>query len=244
MVRPRQFRARFELTWRQRLSSAARAVTTSLVVALAIVLLFAELQPELGTTLKALAVCAALSLVAGRVRLPILGRLLGLWQLALDIDGDYLVEVRSNAVRARRSSADAEARLYSKIGTARIDTRVSGVRMQLMSRKGRKCSEAVVCALRQDKTSNRPVLFYVFDSLVLDTTAVCRRHLGTACLTIPPGHRPAVLEGTYWTDRDWEEGRNTAGRIRFHRVSVGTGSSRPRVPILSHGRSRSPQEGE
>lgn len=226
MVRPRQFRARFELTRRQRLSGAGRAITTSLVVALVIVLLFADMQPERGAALKVLAVCAALSLAAARVRLPILGRLPGLWRLALDIDGDYLVEVRSNAPRGQRpsaeSDADAEARLYSKIGTARIDTRVSGVRMQLMSRKGRKCSEAVVCALRQDTASNRPVLFYVFESLVSDTKSACRRHLGAACLTIPPGRRPALLEGTYWTARDWEEGRNTAGRIRFHRLPAGS----------------------
>lgn len=227
-MQSRRFNARFGLTPGQRLLSAALYTNALLAVMLA-ALLFAELPPDLGLALKILAVCAVLYLVGETALFPMLSRLPALWRLLPNIDGEYLVEVRSNWPLLKRglpasesTCFEREASIYSKIGKARIETRLMGFRMRLISRRGRKCSEAVVCVLRRDKGSNLPVLFYIFDSAFSDAKTGYQRHLGAACLSIPAERCPTILEGTYWTARDWQEGLNTAGRIRFRRLSAHT----------------------
>lgn len=229
-MRTRRFSARFGPTLGQRLLSAALYSNVLLAVILATTLLFAELPSDVGLPLKILAICLMFYLVGEATLFPMLSRLPVLWRLFPNIDGDYLVEVRSNwsAPRRRLSASDStyfdcDASPYSKIGRARIETSLLGLRMRLVARRGRKCSEAVVCVLRRDRTSNLPVLFYIFDSA--DPKCGYQRHLGAARLSIPAERYPEILEGTYWTARDWQEGLNTAGDIRLRRVTATAGES-------------------
>ncbi len=74
-------------------------------------------------------------------------------------------------------------------------------------------------ALRRDMGERRLVVFYIYESHVsAPKNTDSDRHLGAARVTVPLEGRPVVLEGNYWTDRNWNLGLNTAGRIRLRRV--------------------------
>lgn len=170
-----------------------------------------------------LSACAVFFLAGQTAVFPLLCRLPGLWRLSPNIDGDYRVEVCSNwlaksgANRGTDHHEDGPA-VFNEMGIARIRTRLMSVDMSLM-RDGHQCSETVVCSLRRDRMEGAPVLFYIFDSVPANSKTAGQRHLGSARLRIPMERRPRILEGSYWTDRDWQKGLNTAGSIRLRRIS-------------------------
>ena len=97
--------------------------------------------------------------------------------------------------------------------------RLTRIDMSLTMDDGYLTSETVTCSLRRDRGERRPVLFYIYESHVsAPKNTDSDRHLGAARVTIPLERRPKVLEGNYWTDRNWHLGLNTAGRIRLRRV--------------------------
>lgn len=174
------------------------------------------------------AVSALVFLIGQTALFPLLCRIPGMWRLFPNIDGKYEVEISSNwsVIKARYEgrepevSSDGDVALFNRVGEARITARLSRIDMSLTMNDGYLTSETVMCSLRREMGERRPVLFYVYDSHVsAPKNSDSNRHLGAARIAIPLEHRPTVLEGNYWTDRNWHRGLNTAGQIRLSRVS-------------------------
>ena len=150
-----------------------------------------------------------------------------MWRLFPNIDGEYQVEISSNwsVIKARNEGREAavspegDVELFAKVGKATITARLTRIDMSLVMDDGYLSSETVTCSLRREKSERRPVLFYVYESRIsAPKNTDSDRHLGAARVTIPLKRQPDVLDGNYWTDRNWHLGLNTAGQIKLCRI--------------------------
>lgn len=180
-----------------------------------------------AASISVIAVSALLFLVGQTPLFPWLCCLPVMWRLFPNIDGEYEVEISSNwsVIKARNEgrepdvSPDGDVALFNRMGRATITARLTRIDMSLRMDDGYLTSETVTCSLRREKGERRPVLFYVYDSHIsAPKNTDSQRHLGAARVIIPLDRRPMVLEGNYWTDRNWHLGLNTAGRIRLRRI--------------------------
>lgn len=171
---------------------------------------------------------SALTFVAGQTSFfPWLCRRPGVWRIFPNIDGEYTVEISSNwsIIEARSAGREPDMSpegapvLFDRVGKATISARLTRIDMTLGMDDRYLSSETVTCSIQKHRGERKPVLFYIFDSLVSKPKNTdSQRHLGAACLSIPLERCPKVLEGNYWTDRNWHLGLNTAGHIRLTRI--------------------------
>lgn len=149
------------------------------------------------------------------------------WRLFPNIDGEYEVEISSNwsVIEALAEnpnldlSPDDDVPLVKKMGKARIVARLTRIDLSLTMDDSYLKSETVTCSVRREMGERRPVLFYIYESLVLAPKYTdSQRHLGAGRVAIPLERRPTCLEGNYWTDRNWHQELNTAGQIRLRRI--------------------------
>ena len=183
--------------------------------------------PTLSVVSVSVLFASALLFLFGQTLLfPWLCRLPALWRLFPNIDGEYEVELSSNwsIIQARtegrelEASADEKDNLLQRTGKMTITARLTQVDMRVKMDDDYLTSETVTCSLLPGQGGRTPTLFYVFESRVtVPKTTDSQYHLGAARLTIPHERSPSVLEGHYWTDRNWHKGLNTAGRIRLRR---------------------------
>ena len=150
-----------------------------------------------------------------------------IWRLFPNIDGNYDVEISSNwsVINSRNecskanNSANNDVKLFKKTGKAKITSRLTRITMRLDMDDKYLTSETVVCSLQRKQGENFPTLYYVYESHVTTPKSTdSQRHLGTGRISIPLEPRPVLLEGNYWTDRNWHLGLNTAGRIKLRRI--------------------------
>ena len=166
--------------------------------------------------------------VVGQTRVfPWLCRCPGVWRVLPNIDDEYAVEISSNwsIIEARSAgrepdiSPDGEPALFNRVGKAKISARLTRIDMTLTMTDKYLSSETVTCSMQRRQGERKPVLFYVYDSNVSRPKSTdSQRHFGAARLSIPLERYPKVLEGNYWTDRNWHQGLNTAGHIRLTRI--------------------------
>lgn len=191
--------------------------------------LFPDVPYVSAVSISVITVSALLFVIGQTSLFPMLCRLPGMWRLFPNIDGAYEVEISSNwsIIKARNEgrepevSSDGDFELFNKVGKAMITARLARIDMNLIMDDGYLTSETVTCSLRRASGERRPVLFYIYDSRVLaPKNTDSDRHLGAAWVAVPLESRPVVLEGNYWTDRNWHLGLNTAGRIRLRRVCL------------------------
>jgi len=158
---------------------------------------------------------------------PRLCRFPGMWRLFPNIDGEYAVELSSNwsIIEARNAghepavSPEGKRDLFERQGKARISARLARIDMTLTMDDDYLSSETVTCSVQRHPGDRKPMLSYIYDSHVStpkDTDS--QHHLGAARLSIPLERCPKVLEGNYWTNRNWHKGLNTAGYIRLTRI--------------------------
>ena len=201
--------------------------------ALAIVLAnnFFQLLPDIpdisAVSISVMAVSAFLFLVGQTKLFPWLCGLPTLWRMFPNIEGEYEVEISSNwsIIKARNEgrepdvSPEGDVALFKKMGIAKITARLARIDMSLTMDDGYLTSETVACSMQRDEGERKPVLFYVYEGdVATPKNTDSQRHLGAARIAIPLERRPMVLEGNYWTDRNWHKGLNTAGRIRLRRT--------------------------
>lgn len=174
-----------------------------------------------------LLVTAVVGLLGSSPVFPLMCRLPFLWQLFPCIDGDYIVEVSSNwSLISQRNQGDRNLpadksdgeSLFKKTGKATIKARLLSVQIQFETDDGYSLSNTVVCSATPGTEGARPSLYYIYQNLTpVPEASDSERHFGAARITIPSEKCPSVLNGTYWTDRNWHRGLNTAGRIRLTR---------------------------
>ena len=201
--------------------------------ALAIVLAnnFFQLLPDIPVistvSISVIAVSAFLFLVGQTKLFPWLCGLPIVWRMFPNIEGEYEVEISSNwsIIKTRNEgrepevSPEGDVALFKKMGIAKITARLTRIDMSLTMNDRYLTSETVACSMQRDEGEHKPVLFYVYEGdVATPKNTDSQRHLGAARIAIPLERRPIVLEGNYWTDRNWHKGLNTAGRIRLRRT--------------------------
>ena len=179
-----------------------------------------------AVSISVIAVSAVVFLAGQSTLFPWLCSLPLIWRIFPNIDGEYEVEISSNwsVIKARSDgrepvvSPEGDVTLFKKMGRAKITARLVRIDVSLTMDDRYLTSETVTCALQRDKGEHKPVLVYVYSSDVpTPKNTDSQRHLGAARIPIPLERRPMVLEGNYWTDRNWHKGLNTAGHIRLRR---------------------------
>ena len=80
-------------------------------------------------------------------------------------------------------------------------------------------SRTILAGVAKDPVSERCRLIYVYENTTPDPEQTDTEfHLGAAVLTLKDENGEGVLEGPYWTNRNWTKGLNTAGLARFCRA--------------------------
>jgi len=157
---------------------------------------------------------------------PWICRNMGLWRWFPPIDGRYQVEMASNwsVVQARSqgdaaTEFDAAADAFSKVGTMTITARLLDVHVHLEMDDGYSQSDTIACSLRPASGGGPPHLYYVYRAEVpVPKSSDSEQHHGAARIPLPKRKDLSELSGTYWTDRNWHKGLNTAGRISLNQV--------------------------
>ena len=180
-----------------------------------------------AASISVMAVSALLFFIGQTPLFPWLCGLPVIWRLFPNIDGTYEVEVSSNwsILKVRNEdrnpevSADGDAKLFKRMGKAKITSRLTRIDMRITMDDEYLTSETVICSLQRERGARFPTLFYIYESHVATPKNTdSQRHLGAARVSIPLERRPTVLEGNYWTDRNWHQGLNTAGQIRLRQT--------------------------
>ena len=178
-------------------------------------------------SVSVIAVSALVFFVGQTPVFPWLCGLPGVWRVFPNIDAEYTVEISSNwsIIEARNSgrqpdmSPEGAPVLFNRVGKAKLSARLARIDMTLVMDDRYLSSETLTCTVQRHRGERKSVLFYVYDSHVSAPKSTdSQRHLGAARLSIPLERSPKVLEGNYWTDRNWHQGLNTAGQIRLTRI--------------------------
>jgi len=157
---------------------------------------------------------------------PWLCRLRVVWRVFPDIDGEYDAELSSNypMVQAMADGKPLTDELMDKnqrlsvVGTVSIHTTLTKISMRFTAKDKYSESEVLSSTLERGEGNAPHRLYYVFRQTVADPKPTdSPSFLGAACLKVPRERRPTVLEGEYWTNREWTKGLNTAGLVRLSR---------------------------
>ena len=101
----------------------------------------------------------------------------------------------------------------------KIDASFFKLEAQMSSKDDYMESVTIIIKPQRRREGEKAKLYYFFDARVpMPKATDSAHHFGAAALNVTLLKEGKVLmEGHYWTDRDWHKGINTAGRIRLER---------------------------
>ncbi|OBS38612.1 hypothetical protein A9K79_15695 [Pseudomonas syringae pv. syringae] len=138
------------------------------------------------------------------------------------IDGEWDVHLQSNwGVMQKWLGQGDGALLDSLQGKVKIKARFSKVQMQFEADTKYSDSKTISVSVRPSEQMGLIELNYMYVNytripLPTDTNT----HTGAARIFVKEHGEDLIMEGTYFTDRKWTEGLNTAGTITFTRSKV------------------------
>lgn len=138
------------------------------------------------------------------------------------IDGAWDVTLKSNwgAIERLRGNLEVENKI-TKQGKVKIFSRFFRVRMQFEANDRYSKSSTVCVAVQRDCQHGTIELDYIYENLTSNPEiADCSRHNGAARIQVRDEDGKVSMEGVYFTDRNWNQGLNTAGYISFERAST------------------------
>lgn len=144
-------------------------------------------------------------------KLPVLGKLLNI-NVCPNLNGRWVGEIYSSF------SKDGELNIVKEVElTAKAD--FFGFDLSLRSLDGYQDSKVIQSELYRDSRSNTFYLYYIFEaSVLIPEEEDDRTFEGAAKLEVVIDKSGALLKGNYWTNRAWQRGKNTAGKIMMRRV--------------------------
>lgn len=140
------------------------------------------------------------------------------------IDGAWDVTLQSNWGAIERLSGNVEVEgKITKPGKIKITARFFRVRMQFEANDRYSKSSTVCVAVQRDWQHGTIELNYIYENLTGNPKmSDCSHHNGAARVQVRDEDGKVSMEGVYFTDRNWNQGLNTAGYISFERASIGT----------------------
>ena len=140
------------------------------------------------------------------------------------IEGEWVGTLNTNFPKiADAFKLDAPQAGKPVVATFNIKARLLKVRVSSVSvqpRPGYMRSDTTALSIVRCPQTDREIMHYVYDAFVGDPDEcdVPSFH-GAAKLVLLRDDADMVLEGNYWTDRNWQKGYNTAGSIRLVKKS-------------------------
>jgi uncharacterized membrane protein len=172
---------------------------------------------------SSVSVSTAVILIVGQTAIfPWICRLWGFKSIFPPIDGEWRGIFRSNyPVIAQAFGLDAPAEGHEIVVKFVIRARLFKVRIHavsLLPKPGYMRSDSTAFSIMRCAHTGRDIIHYVYDAYVGDPDSNdVDRFYGAARLTIIDEDDESSLEGTYWTDRNWTRGYNTAGSLVLRR---------------------------
>ncbi|WP_049827838.1 hypothetical protein [Pseudomonas sp. URIL14HWK12:I6] len=135
------------------------------------------------------------------------------------IEGTWKVSLQSNwgAIERLRGNQSVEDKLI-KQGKIKIFSRFFRVRMQFEADDRYSKSSTVCVSVQRDWQHGTVELNYIYENLTNNPKiSDCSQHNGAARVQVRDEDNVVTMEGVYFTDRNWNQGLNTAGYISFER---------------------------
>lgn len=136
------------------------------------------------------------------------------------IDGAWDVTLQSKwgAIERLRGNLEIEDKI-TKQGKVKIFSRFFRVRMQFEANDRYSKSSTICVAVQRDCQHGTIELDYIYENLTSNPKiSDCSRHNGAARVQVRDEDGKVSMEGVYFTDRNWNQGLNTAGYISFERA--------------------------
>ncbi|WP_367237310.1 hypothetical protein VXM67_19400 [Pseudomonas sp. Rh2] len=135
------------------------------------------------------------------------------------IDGEWDVQLQSNwGVMQKWLGQGDGALLHAVQGRVKIKARFSRVQMEFVSESRYSDSKTISVSVRPSEQMGLIELNYMYVNYTQVPVATdTNTHTGAARVFVKERGEGLVMEGTYFTDRKWTEGLNTAGTITFTR---------------------------
>lgn len=152
--------------------------------------------------------------IAWFARQPLINRVLP------DLDGDWYAELTSNWATIAKAHGIEVKNTQPVTAKIRITVRLFTVRMELVSDSGYSESDTVAVRVLKNQEHGDVSLHYIYknETPIAENTD-SSVHYGAASLKLKKKFNGDYsLEGHYWTNRNWEKGLNTAGRICMYRT--------------------------
>lgn len=196
---------------------------------------------SIGLFLKAMGGAGIILFVLGNYR--VINRVwtacpaLNAW-MAPNLNGTYELKTSSNwsiqqamlaALKGDAPQSATYQELFQVAGTLRIKMGLLRLRVKYTPAQvgtSRSRSDVVAASIRLDEQTATWELHYVYRSFVSEPNrdTDSQVYFGAARFEIPrSGRPPDTLNGSYWTNRSWEKGINTAGNATATRVAAGEG---------------------
>lgn len=140
------------------------------------------------------------------------------------IDGAWDVTLQSNwgAIERLRGNTEVGGKI-TKQGQVKIFSRFFRVRMQFEANDRYSKSSTVCVAVQRDWQHGTIELNYIYENLTSNPKiSDCSHHNGAARVQVRDADGKVSMEGVYFTDRNWNQGLNTAGYIAFERAPTGS----------------------
>lgn len=135
------------------------------------------------------------------------------------IDGEWDIHLDSNwgVMQKWLGQGDGSA-LYTVPGKVRIKSRFFNVMMEFESLNKYSESKTITVSVRPSEQVGLFELNYMFINYTLIPASTdANTHNGAARIVVKQAGDDLFMEGTYFTDRKWTEGLNTAGKVTLTR---------------------------
>lgn len=135
------------------------------------------------------------------------------------IDGEWDMELKSNwGIMQKWLGQGDGASLITVPGKVKIKARLFSVKLEFASADGYSESKAISVSVRPSDQTGLLELNYMFINYTQIPVATdTSTHTGAARVFVKESGGELYMEGTYFTDRKWTEGLNTAGLVTFTR---------------------------
>ena len=135
------------------------------------------------------------------------------------IDGEWNMRLQSNwGVMQKWLGQSDGSSLYVIEGKVKIKARLFNVKMEFCSQDRYSESKTISVSVRPSDQVGLLELNYMFVNFTQVPVATdTNTHTGAGRVFVKKLDNNLVMEGTYFTDRKWTEGLNTAGQVTFTR---------------------------
>lgn len=134
------------------------------------------------------------------------------------IDGIWDMETKSNWSRIQYK--DNEAELHSTHGSVKIISRLLYVKITFDSNNCYSESRTLYVSVRPSDSIGIMQLNYIYRNYtLLPVAGDTNIHNGAAIIFLKKKCEGLIMVGTYFTDRNWVNGMNTAGTVSFKKRS-------------------------